>query len=115
MMPLGFVWMVLKTSSRNVRWKLVINWWTDFKKGYYKFVDENVKDNVGHQPWSCHSRLLNVSSNKKHREWFDETEQVIITQFGKPVGDIITEFGLKIKVPFIQKLNRIEKQHFAVG
>ena len=40
----------------------------------------------------------------------DETEQVIITQFGKPVGDIITESGLKIKVPFIQKLNRIEKR-----
>ena len=40
----------------------------------------------------------------------DETEQVIITQFGKPMGDIITESGLKIKVPFIQKVNRIEKR-----
>lgn len=31
------------------------DWWTHFKEGYYKFVDENVKDNAGHEPWSCHS------------------------------------------------------------
>jgi len=40
----------------------------------------------------------------------DETEQVIVTQFGKPVGDIISESGLKFKIPFIQKINRIEKR-----
>ena len=40
----------------------------------------------------------------------DETEQVIITQFGKPVGEVISESGLKVKIPFIQKLNRIEKR-----
>ena len=40
----------------------------------------------------------------------DETEQVIITQFGKPIGDVIDKSGLKIKVPFIQKINRIEKR-----
>ena len=39
-----------------------------------------------------------------------ETERVIITQFGKPVGDVIDEAGLKAKVPFIQKVNRIEKR-----
>jgi modulator of FtsH protease HflC len=33
----------------------------------------------------------------------DETEQVIITQFGKPVGTQITEAGLHVKLPFIQK------------
>ena len=33
----------------------------------------------------------------------DETEQVIITQFGKVVGKPIFEPGLKFKVPFIQK------------
>ncbi|MCW0219536.1 MAG: protease modulator HflC, partial [Prosthecobacter sp.] len=32
-----------------------------------------------------------------------ETEQVIITQFGKPIGDTITEAGLHVKTPFIQK------------
>ncbi|GAA0225800.1 protease modulator HflC [Marinomonas primoryensis] len=40
----------------------------------------------------------------------NETEQVIITQFGKPVGGIDNDAGLKIKVPFIQKANRIEKR-----
>ncbi len=40
----------------------------------------------------------------------DETEQVIITQFGKPVGDVVNESGLKIKLPFIQTVNRIEKR-----
>ena len=61
------------------------NWWTDFKEGYYKFVDENVKGNVGHQPWSCHSRLFNVSSYKKHQEWFDETEKFrIFTSEAEP-------------------------------
>jgi membrane protease subunit HflC len=40
----------------------------------------------------------------------DETERVIITQFGKPVGEIINEAGLKVKVPFIQTVNRFEKR-----
>ena len=40
----------------------------------------------------------------------NETQQVIITQFGKPVGDAVTTAGLKFKVPFIQKVNPIEKR-----
>jgi len=40
----------------------------------------------------------------------DETEQVIITQWGKPVGDPITEPGIKFKTPFIQNVNRFEKR-----
>lgn len=39
-----------------------------------------------------------------------ETEQVIITQFGKPMGKPITEAGLKAKIPFIQTLNSIDKR-----
>lgn len=39
-----------------------------------------------------------------------ETEQVIITQFGKPIGDTISEAGLHVKTPFIQKVNRFEKR-----
>lgn len=39
-----------------------------------------------------------------------ETDQVIITQFGAPVSDAITEPGVHIKVPFIQKVNRFEKR-----
>ena len=34
-----------------------------------------------------------------------ETEQVIITQFGEPVGDPVTSPGLHFKVPFVQKIN----------
>lgn len=39
-----------------------------------------------------------------------EVEQVIITQFGKPVGDPVTAAGLKVKAPFIQDVNRIDKR-----
>ena len=39
-----------------------------------------------------------------------EREQVIITQFGKPKGEPITEAGLKFKVPFIEVANRFEKR-----
>ena len=39
-----------------------------------------------------------------------EVQQVIITQFGKPVGDPVTSAGLKIKVPFIQDVNPIDKR-----
>ena len=39
-----------------------------------------------------------------------ETKQVIITEFGKPKGKPIVDAGLKIKVPFIQDVNRIEKR-----
>ncbi len=39
-----------------------------------------------------------------------ETEQVVITQFGKPIGDAVTASGLHIKTPFIQKANYFEKR-----
>jgi membrane protease subunit HflC len=39
-----------------------------------------------------------------------ETNQVIITQFGEPIGDAITNPGLHIKAPFIQKANFFEKR-----
>jgi modulator of FtsH protease HflC len=39
-----------------------------------------------------------------------EVEQVIITQFGKPVGAPVTTAGLKLKVPFIQSVNPIDKR-----
>ena len=45
----------------------------------------------------------------------DETEQVFITEFGKPIGTIntnpqVNEAGLHWKKPFIQEVNRIEKR-----
>ncbi len=39
-----------------------------------------------------------------------ETNQVIITQFGEPIGDAVTKPGLHLKVPFIQKANYFEKR-----
>ena len=39
-----------------------------------------------------------------------ETEQVIITQFGEPVGKPHTEPGLHVKVPFIQQVHTFEKR-----
>ena len=39
-----------------------------------------------------------------------EVEQVIITQFGEPVGDPITRPGLHFKVPFIQTTNFFDKR-----
>jgi len=39
-----------------------------------------------------------------------ETEQVVITQFGEPVGDPIRDAGLHFKVPFTQDVRRFEKR-----
>lgn len=42
-----------------------------------------------------------------------QTEQVIITQFGRPIGEPITEPGLHFKLPFVQEVNRIDKRYLA--
>ncbi len=39
-----------------------------------------------------------------------EGEQVVITQFGKPVGEPIIKAGLHFKMPFVQDVNRFEKR-----
>ncbi len=40
----------------------------------------------------------------------DETEQVVVTQFGEPTRAPITTPGLKVKVPFIQTVRRFDKR-----
>jgi membrane protease subunit HflC len=40
-----------------------------------------------------------------------EEQQVVITQFGRPVGEAITEAGIQFKIPFIQKANFFEKRY----
>ncbi len=40
----------------------------------------------------------------------NEVQQIIVTQFGKPVGEPVTTAGLKMKIPFIQEVNRIDKR-----
>ena len=39
-----------------------------------------------------------------------ETEQVIVTQFGRPIGEAIKSPGLHFKVPFIQIVHRFDKR-----
>ena len=40
----------------------------------------------------------------------DETRQVVITQFGRPVGNPVTKAGLHFKTPLIQTANYFEKR-----
>ena len=40
----------------------------------------------------------------------DEKEQAITIQFGKPVGSIITDAGLKFKIPLIQTVLKFDKR-----
>lgn len=43
----------------------------------------------------------------------DETEQVVITQFGRVVGEPITEPGLNFRIPVMQKINIFPKNILA--
>jgi modulator of FtsH protease HflC len=49
--------------------------------------------------------LVNASTYQ-----IDETEQVIITQFGEPIGDAIKEPGIHFKLPIIQNANFFDKR-----
>lgn len=40
-----------------------------------------------------------------------EKDQVVITQFGRPIGKAVTEPGIYFKVPFIQVANYFEKRY----
>jgi membrane protease subunit HflC len=40
-----------------------------------------------------------------------ESEQVIITQFGKPVGEAIKDAGIHFKLPFVQTANFFDKRY----
>src|SRR5665811_1846974 len=41
----------------------------------------------------------------------DETQQAIVTQFGRPIGDPKTSPGLNYKLPFIQKVKFFDKRY----
>lgn len=41
----------------------------------------------------------------------NEKEQVVITQFGRPVGNAVTTPGVNFKVPFIQTVNVFDKRY----
>jgi len=42
----------------------------------------------------------------------EEGKQVMITQFGKPIGTPKTDAGLYLKVPFLQQVNEFDKRIF---
>jgi membrane protease subunit HflC len=52
--------------------------------------------------------VLVVASASAYR--VGEAEQVIITQFGNPIGDPIATPGLHFKVPFVQQANFFDKR-----
>jgi len=52
--------------------------------------------------------LLLIASGTLYQ--VDETEQVIVTQFGEPVRAPITTPGLKVKIPFMQTVHRFDKR-----
>ena len=54
--------------------------------------------------------VLGVIVTKASTYVLPEWEQVIITQFGEPIGEAVTEPGLHFKTPFIQEVNRFEKR-----
>lgn len=43
----------------------------------------------------------------------DETQQAIVTQFGKPVGGARVDPGVNVKVPFIQRIQIFDKRYLA--
>ncbi|MFC3193262.1 protease modulator HflC [Marinicella sediminis] len=51
-----------------------------------------------------------ILSLKESLYTVSEVEQVIITQFGKPVGEAVTAAGLHLKTPYIQEVNAIDKR-----
>ena len=40
-----------------------------------------------------------------------EYEQVVVTQFGRPIGEPVTEPGIHFKTPFVQKAHIFEKRY----
>jgi membrane protease subunit HflC len=43
----------------------------------------------------------------------NQAEQVIVTQFGRPVGEPVTEPGLHFKLPLVQQVNSFDKRYLA--
>lgn len=44
------------------------DWWTHFKEGYYRFVDQNIQDNAKTEPWSCHTNTQTQPKGRRKRQ-----------------------------------------------
>lgn len=58
--------------------------------------------------WLILVAVIFVASNGIYT--IDETEQVIITQFGRPVGGAVTNPGIHFKTPFVQVANSFDNR-----
>lgn len=58
--------------------------------------------------WLILVAVIFVASNGIYT--IDETEQVIITQFGRPVGTAVTDPGIHFKTPFVQVANSFDNR-----
>jgi membrane protease subunit HflC len=54
--------------------------------------------------------VLVVATSASALYTVSETEQVVITQFGEPIGRPITQPGLHVKIPFAQETNVFDKR-----
>jgi len=62
------------------------------------------------QPWQIGLILVTIFLVAGSAYTVSETEQVIVTQFGDPVGDPVTTPGIHFKVPLIQTANYFDKR-----
>jgi hypothetical protein len=44
----------LEQTLKKYEIEISHDWWTHFKEGYHRFVDQNIQDNAKTEPWSCH-------------------------------------------------------------
>ena len=42
------------------------DWWTQLKESFYKYVDDNVRDNAQRQIWSCHQSQQPKTDLRRH-------------------------------------------------
>lgn len=62
------------------------------------------------RPWQAILVVVALFISASSAYTVGETEQVIVTQFGEPVGSPVTDPGLHFKLPFVQTANYFEKR-----
>jgi len=62
------------------------------------------------RPWHIAIALFGLLVLSSAIYTVDETEQAILVQFGRPVGGLVKEPGLHVKIPFVQVVHRFDKR-----
>jgi membrane protease subunit HflC len=60
--------------------------------------------------WAGAAVILVIATLSSALYTISETEQVVITQFGEPIGHAVTNPGLHAKIPFAQEANVFDKR-----